>query len=286
MQEARVEIITPKKAITMLKRNTRNRKLSVRTVNYYAEQMKRGDWILTSQGITVSEEGNILDGQHRLSAVVKAGVDVQFFVFYDMEDKSFDRYDVGKTRSAGDIFFIAGIKNANNISAMIKYYHQLTMRDKQAEYSVVHLGLTRHQLLDKYNEGPDFWQEIHKIASRGWSHLRLYNIGFLGGFLAHVVLDKGYTLEQVEKFSKELHGMTAEHNGSTFNLRTTLIRDAMSQKRYTPSIKRAFLTKCWNAYHEGRHMKKYLVIDGEKWASVIPSKELKNVKVVSTTSGD
>ncbi len=268
-QTAKVENITPKRAMQLLKNNTNNRKLNIRTVNYYAEQILRGEWILTGQGISISEEGNVLDGQHRLNAIIKADKPVRMFVFYDMDGKGFDRYDVGKNRSAGDVFHIAGVKNANNISAMIKHYKQLNLREKQAEYSIKHLGVTRHELLGVYEEGPDFWQEIFKIVSRGWSHLRLYNQGFLGGFLAHAVLDRGFNLKQASLFSAELHGLRPERNQSTFNLRTALIRDAMATQRYTPSVKRSFLTKCWNAYFTGKLVKTYNFKENEKTPHIL-----------------
>lgn len=268
-KEARVEEITPKRAIQLLKRNSKNRKLNIRTVSYYADQMERGEWIVTGQGISLSTDGDIIDGQHRLSAIVKSGKTVSMFVFYDMDPKSFDRYDVGKTRSAGDIFQIDGVKNAHNISSMIKYYQQIGMKEKQAEFSVIQLKLTRHELLAKYHEGPDFWQEICRLTLRGWNHFRLYNSGFLGGFYAHVVLDKGYSLDSVKAFNDELHQLSPEKNVSTFNLRTVLIRDAMSMKRYTPSVKRAFLTKCWNAYFKNEEVKTYKISEGEKFQTVV-----------------
>lgn len=271
---AQVVEITPRMAMEWLKNNSKNRKLNLRTVHYYAEQMIRGEWVLTGQGVSIDSEGNVLDGQHRLNAIIKADKPIKMYVFKDMDPKTFDRYDVGKTRSAGDIFTIAGIKNANNISASIKYYSQFSIRKKQSEDSVKGLGLTRHELLEKYNEGPEFWQEINRIAVRCWSFFRLYNMGFLGGFIAHAILDKGYPIDKVKTFCEELHQLNPDTNNSTIVLRTTLIRDAMSMKRYTPSIKRIFLTKCWNAYFEGKEIKNYTFKDGEEVPVMIHHEDL------------
>lgn len=261
---AQLEEITPKKAMRLLKNNDHNRKLNPRTVNYYAEQMLRGEWVVTGEGISISENGKVLNGQHRLSAIVKAGKPIKMFIFYDMPDSTFDRYDVGKNRSAGDVFFIAGVKNANNVSAMIKHYKTLNIRDRQAEYSLAHLGLTRHELLKIYQDSPDFWQEIHKVGVKGYPRYKLYQTGFLGGFYAHVILDKGFTLQQVHVFNSELFDFVPNRNTSTSTLRMILINDQQSDKRFTPSVRRAFLIRCWNAFWAGKEVKIYLTKDINK----------------------
>jgi hypothetical protein len=51
--------------------------LSKRTVRDFAEAMRRGDWRLTHQGIAFDASGALVDGQHRLAAIVEADVPVE-----------------------------------------------------------------------------------------------------------------------------------------------------------------------------------------------------------------
>lgn len=78
--DVRVETITPEIAKTYLTRNVNNRKPSNKTVSIYAREMKMGKWQLTHQGLAFDENGDLLDGQHRLWAVVEADVPVQMIV--------------------------------------------------------------------------------------------------------------------------------------------------------------------------------------------------------------
>ena len=75
--------ITPSMAEEMLSKNKSNRKLRNTVVNSYASQMASGKWHLTGQGITFGKNGQLLDGQHRLSAIVLANTAVEMLVVYD-----------------------------------------------------------------------------------------------------------------------------------------------------------------------------------------------------------
>ncbi|HEY5050458.1 MAG TPA: hypothetical protein VII50_06125, partial [Acidothermaceae bacterium] len=69
---SKVQTITPAKAAEWLEANTTNRPVSRTVVRSFAEAMKRGEWIVTHQGIAFDVSGVLIDGQHRLAAVVEA----------------------------------------------------------------------------------------------------------------------------------------------------------------------------------------------------------------------
>lgn len=78
--DSRLVTITPQVASEMICANEGNRKLKESTVKNYASQMARGSWKETGDVIRVSETGNLLDGQHRLHAIVRSGVSFRFNV--------------------------------------------------------------------------------------------------------------------------------------------------------------------------------------------------------------
>ncbi len=65
--------ITPEAATAILKGNKGNRKPRQSHIEALADAMLRGEWKQTHQGIAISPTGKLLDGQHRLLAVVKSG---------------------------------------------------------------------------------------------------------------------------------------------------------------------------------------------------------------------
>lgn len=80
-----LEEITPRKASDYLKANfTGNRKRSNVRVRRYANVMRRGHWRVTHEGIAFDDAGYLIDGQHRLQAVVESGESIQCLVVRGM----------------------------------------------------------------------------------------------------------------------------------------------------------------------------------------------------------
>lgn len=96
------EDITPAMAQEHLSRNAANRSLSQKSVDMYARDMAAGDWKSTHQGIAFDENGGLCDGQHRMAAVIRAGVTVRFWVTRGVSRSSFGVLDIGRTRSMAD----------------------------------------------------------------------------------------------------------------------------------------------------------------------------------------
>ena len=69
---SQIKTTTPDIAKKMLLQNKGNRKISVNRVLELARYMEQGKWVDTGQSLIVSIGGNLLDGQQRLSAIVKS----------------------------------------------------------------------------------------------------------------------------------------------------------------------------------------------------------------------
>jgi hypothetical protein len=75
--------VTPEIAAKWLESNTGNRTIKNAKVKEYANTMKRGSWRPgTGDPIRISTGGNLIDGQHRLWAVLTAGIPMNFMVYH------------------------------------------------------------------------------------------------------------------------------------------------------------------------------------------------------------
>ena len=107
--EIRQEKITPEMAQEYLKYNTENyRSINNGRVISYSNDMKSGKWQMNGEAIKFSEDGKLLDGQHRLQAIVRAGIPVEMLVIRGVKD-DVSLYDIGATRSLGQIAKARGI---------------------------------------------------------------------------------------------------------------------------------------------------------------------------------
>lgn len=88
--------ITPEMASEWLKKNVVNRGLRMTQVRIFADDMKRGQWDETQQSIGFNFKGELIDGQHRLHAIVMAGVSVKMQVSYDLPHFGYRELKVDK----------------------------------------------------------------------------------------------------------------------------------------------------------------------------------------------
>ena len=117
-----VETITPEMAKEMLLRN-KNRSLRRGYVAQIAAAIARGEWKVTNDAITFDQYGSLLNGQHRLSAVVLSNMPIQALVLRNASQEAQIAMDVGKNRTYGDHMQITeGVRHSQNLSSFLKLY--------------------------------------------------------------------------------------------------------------------------------------------------------------------
>ncbi len=99
MIQAKLEKITPAMAEEYLKHNTNNyRAISDRRIKTYAADMRNGCWQVNGEAIEFAEDGTLLNGQHRLKAIIESGATVPILVVRGVKNDT-DIYDCGGGRT-------------------------------------------------------------------------------------------------------------------------------------------------------------------------------------------
>lgn len=249
------ELITPEIAKEYLEKNTKNRLISQQQLARYARNMKEGKWKEdTGELIKISKTGVVLDGQHRLSAVVLSGVSIYFHIAYNVDDSVFDVIDTGKSRNAGDVFKIAGVSNANNTAAIIAHYNLIKAGRKA--------GANRNgksinsELLEQYYENSDWWDMIRKESYGMYeSFSRVITMSFIGGFYAcFYEINK----QKAEEFMRQLCTGVGVSNNVIYLLRNKMIQDRVSPKKIGETFKMALIIKSWNFFISNANVKQLM----------------------------
>lgn len=77
------------------------------TADFYANQMLKGTWDNSPQSISISDQGFLLDGQHRLHAIKMSSKAINMLVVKGVDAAAFKHIDAGKIRG---LAFRSGIK--------------------------------------------------------------------------------------------------------------------------------------------------------------------------------
>jgi len=169
-----VEEVTTKTAAQWLKKNKCNRPLSKRTVEQYARDQKAGQWYAKPLAVCFDEDGNLINGQHSLNAILVSRETQTFLVARDVPKETIVVLDRGRNRSLSEVahffemnipgraFSVArGLEFGMYVTAPRSFYEQLQAVQKHQE------------ALDwmlKYSPKPHSWIKpfVLVIVMRAW----------------------------------------------------------------------------------------------------------------------
>lgn len=113
--------VTPEMAKHWLETaNLSNRRVRDMDVQTLARDMEAGNWRQTGEPIKFSDKGLLLDGQHRLNAIVRSNVTLPMFVVWDLAPEAQVAMDTGRKRSAANMLELAGEKDSATLAAAAK----------------------------------------------------------------------------------------------------------------------------------------------------------------------
>lgn len=251
-------VVTPEIAEQYLKLNTGNfRPIDSSRVDRYASDMLNGNWEFAGDPIRFSET-ILIDGQHRLRAVVKSGVSLAFVVIRGMSESSALSIDKGKSRSTTDWLRHAGYKNGKMVASIARlcllhergyWGHVAFMSGYCSDTDVV-------DFVEKHDEN---LQNACKIAN----HCRNLISVPISGAVALISSKYGnpYDYETVRWF---FHGLSTgedlKRTDPVLHLRNRMI-DVPSAKRDHNYMQRMLMSIAWNktASNEEMRVLKYIL---------------------------
>jgi hypothetical protein len=247
--------LTPEMAAKLLVNNTNNRNLSAGRVTRYTNDIINDRWVEdTGELIKVATDGSILDGQHRLSAIVKANKGIYIHIATDVSKDVFQVIDSGKSRSSADVLQIAGVLNAKRVASFIQSYNQFVNTKYRYDHANIENGMTPKMILKYYHENSLFVDEViknsailYKLFQGIWNH---GDVALFYGLFVTVDKRLGY------QFIRELCQGTDVTNDTIIILRNRLISDKINvRNKMLPKHRRALVIKAWNAYYLGKSLK-------------------------------
>ncbi len=103
-----VRNVSPSLATEWLKTSGINRKVNQANVARLRTDMEHGAWRETGDPIRFDKRGRLRDGQHRLTALVEAGVSLPFHIVHGLEEDAVTAVDTGRARNFADVLTMKG----------------------------------------------------------------------------------------------------------------------------------------------------------------------------------
>ena len=252
---AEVQTITPELAGDWLARPGANRRMSTTIVNRYADAMVRGEWKITGEPIILSPDGRLLDGQHRLAAVVQSGTTIESMVVTGVHDDAFTQMNSGKSRTQADVVSIAGYTNANRVSALARaiiayeWYGDMNLA-KQRKSRV---APSNEQVLARVTaESEILYACLNRTSGPTMRSLGLKKT--VGSVLYY--LFRNIDHEDAEAFYGKLEsGAGLQEADPILTLRQRLLANAGGVSKLPDDYIAAITIKAWNYWRAGREIR-------------------------------
>jgi len=228
----------------------RNRKKSKNVEAKYYDEMMRGKWNeLNGETIKFDADGNLIDGQHRLSAQIRTGKTMWWFVAYNCRRDAFKTIDNGTNRRAPDMLSIHGEENCNTLAAA------LTMVAKYKEGTMVrggHYAVSNQGVLDLIENESGIVRSVElAMRNRGPK-------GFVANSIVafvHYMASTNGNEEKADMFLDGLCNQTHYENDQPIAaLRKKLVENLVASKKASRVSVVAWCVKAWNAFYSGARL--------------------------------
>jgi hypothetical protein len=259
-----VELVSPDVAADMLAFNRGNRKINSFVVDHYAHQMRNNKWTFTGHPIVFGESGRILDGQHRLYALIKANVSIDFLIIRGVknETEAFDVIDTGKNRSASDILSAHGYKNSVKLASLARViirwnrYGAISLYERTSKTASVIRNVTNHEIFEYVASHPEL-NEIFSISeslySKGNRNIKPYEYGILYYILSKI--DNDSAIDFLNKLST---GLELTENHPIYVIRRKMEKMVKVANMIVDRRQKMYLClRAWNDYRIGKQVSNY-----------------------------
>ena len=220
----------------------KQRSVNTTQVSRYAEMMKEGKWQRNGESLKFSGT-QLLDGQHRLHALLEADVTLPFLVVNDIDSSSFTTIDQGMSRSVKHLLEMRGCAYTHNVIAVAK---RVSLYEKYGMVFANSAGNKKRAIpVDVLMNFIITNGEALQVSAQMAERCRLGHTSLLA-----VVQFLSREHPRVDEFFDRLRdGITLQKNDPIRLLRDKLLMNRIgAMRRANPVVSQAWCFKAWNAH--------------------------------------
>lgn len=242
--------VTPEIAQHWMTFNVSNRELTQAKVDQFKADMEAGYW--NDDGATIRfAYGKLLDGQHRLTALVLSGATIRMIVVHGLDSESQVTMDTGRGRTPRDVLSIEGLDKWASSTLGSAIHTIMAYETGRVIYSSI--KFTNREVRNYYLEHrPRLDATIQ--ASKGYT--RKHCILPLARVMAlHYIFSKIDQERANTFFDKLMSGEDLAKSSPIFHLRERLMNDLIDKKTRTAYEQFHYVIRAWNTFRRGGTIK-------------------------------
>lgn len=256
METVNIIKVTPEMAEGWLQNNSTNRKTSLRIIERYASDMSENKWNFTGDSIKFTTNGKLLDGQHRLLAIIKSNKPQKLLIISKLKDEIFYDLDKGRKRTFADILHINNpeLKYLNSIASAVRFLYAYYSFTDDVSFKTKTTTVKDFKLLNQY-----FIENKEAIMS---SLNFVVGISSEDTFITKTVLVFiHFIFSRIDKetaddfVSSLMTGENLKAQSPIYSLREKLIEFRYKKVSLSPELSIIYCINVWNALQSGTRIK-------------------------------
>lgn len=247
-----IELIGKEEALFILKNNNINRAIVRANVEFIKSEIQNNEFKMNGATIVISENGTLLDGQHRLTAISELDVSLPLIVVRNASEEVFSTIDTGKNRSSGDVLSSKKIKHANNLASAVKRI----IEGFGSTRKIIKTGTMKISNAEIFN-----FYELNKEKLDEYvlfcTHLYCVETKIITPAVstAMMFLLSKENNQKARSFIRELYTGNKEYDSNAaLTLRKRLLNAKIDGLKFDDSHLRAFFISAFRAYKDGRDL--------------------------------
>lgn len=245
----RVVSMTPEIAADLLRRNSNNRPIRDVITNNYLADMRAGKWKYAGDPIRFAEDGTLLDGQHRLTAMaaMPSGWSAPVLLIEGLPASAQLVMDQGRKRSPGQQLHLLGYANAHHLASavrvLIEWRDGIMFRDNHQSAAV-----TSARIQEFVEANPHIPLLVNEARNRVTSCYMTPSV-VAAFYIEAASIDK----EMADEFLTQLAEGTGLKPGSPIlALRERAIRGKAERRKDSDRNQLGLLIRAWNMHWDGK----------------------------------
>jgi len=241
------EEITPEVASQYLEHNKANRNLKEARIDAIVRDMQGGRFLTTHQGIAFDKSGELVDGQHRLWAVIKAQTPVVMAVTRGVDERTKAVLDTGVKRTTADYLKLEGYDNRTILGAIARTAMLYERGTPIGSYRAATSNAEVYEFLSEHEE----MVEAAELARTWYTHLQARPSVIGTAYWIFARIDQAKAVE----FFTDMVNMTLNGEGDPrVALMRRLNQARINAERIPQPVVLSMFVRAWNAWRNGHTM--------------------------------
>lgn len=210
--------ITPDLATEWLEKNETNRVLRPGQINKYARDIQTGDFTLSNDAICFDPDGNLLNGQHRLHAIIKSDTPLLHGIMYNVPPDTMKNMDSGASRTIADVLRNQGETHVETLGSTVR---QLILLEARGWTTRAGYGgnASRQEILDHLEATPSIRESVQAADASG----RRIGVGPSATAITHWIISRSAGREAADRYIHQLDTRANEPERSAVHAVATRI---------------------------------------------------------------